>query len=218
MSIRQAIQLNNQAVSLLESKRFSEAIPVACAAMEVFQKQTTPTGEQVHLHDNDFVDRCILSRNRDCISDSRNTMDEEYTYGHGIMLPLNTVDGTLIIPVLIFNCALSHHLAARHCNEHATSQQFLNRARSLYTLAYNELNQDQNLIFQAVVVNNVGAIHKSLGNYEEAQACFDYLTSMLMMMIYYTEETSSGENNYRQHVQGFWKNILGNERSTAPAA
>ncbi|CAJ1925409.1 unnamed protein product [Cylindrotheca closterium] len=219
MSYREAIQLNNQATSLLESKRFDEAILVACAAMEVFQKQT-PTAEKVSLCGNDFVDQCMLSRHRDCDCDS-NTMDEEYTYEHGIVLPLNTMDGTVITPVLIFNCALSHHLAARHCNDHAIcSQHFLNKAQRLYTLAYDQQDQDQNMIFQAVIVDNIGVIRKILGNEEEAQACFEHLTSMLMMMIYCTEDDSClGENKYRQHVQGFfWMNILENQRSLAPAA
>ena len=54
ISIKQVIQLNNKAVSLLESKRFSEDIPVSCAALEVFQKQT-PAVEQGYLCGNDLL-------------------------------------------------------------------------------------------------------------------------------------------------------------------
>ncbi|CAJ1925459.1 unnamed protein product [Cylindrotheca closterium] len=221
MIYREAIQLSNQVASLLESKRFYQAILVACTAMEVFQKQT-PTAEKASLSGHDFIDPCMaFCCNRDCASDSRSTMDEEYTYEHGIILPLNTIDWTAITAVLIFNCALTHHLAAGHCYDHVTSQHFLKKSLRLYTLAYNEQDrQDQNIMFQAAIVNNVGLIHKRLGSQEEAQACFDFLTTMIVMMRVSSTEGDSclGEDKYRQHVQDFWKNILGNKRSVAPAA
>ena len=207
MDIKQAILLNNQAASLLESNRLSEALCVSCAAMEMFQKQRS-SGEHVSFDGKGTIDQFMLALG-DFSSDDTN---DDFVYERGVVLPLNVLDRTVITPVLIFNCALCHHLGARHCNDFATSQAFLSKANRLYEIAYSEQDHDFNTIFKFAIVNNVGVIHKELGSYEEAEACFDNLTSI--MMIY----TVSGENKYLQPVRGFWRNVLGNGRSIAPAA
>ncbi|KAL3933744.1 MAG: hypothetical protein SGBAC_010263, partial [Bacillariaceae sp.] len=103
------------------------------------------------------IDQHMLASGGDCSSDDTT---DDFVYGHGVVLPLNTLDGTVITPVLIFNC---HHLGARRCNECSTSQAFLNKARRLYEIAYSEQDHDFNTLFKFAIVNNVGEIHKQLG-------------------------------------------------------
>lgn len=211
MSIQQAIHRNNQVASLLESNRFSEALCVSCAAMELFQNHQRYTAKQVSFGGKDIIDRYIFARGRDCSSDDET--NDDFIYEHAVVLPLNVLDGTIITPVLIFNCALCHHLmGARHCKDFATSQPFLEKARRLYNIAYSEQDDDFNTLFKFVIVNNVGIIHKKLGSHEENDACFDHLTSIMMIYVVL------GESKYLQPIQGFWKNILGNGRSIAPSA
>ncbi|KAL3932108.1 MAG: hypothetical protein SGBAC_011002 [Bacillariaceae sp.] len=209
MDIKEAIHLNNQVASLLESNRFREALYVSCTAMELFQNQQSTAKQGSFGGNKSAIDQHMLASGGDCSSDDTS---DDFVYGHGVVLPLNTLDGTVITPVLIFNCALCHHLGARHCNEYSTSQAFLNKARRLYEIAYSEQDQVWNTLFKFAIVNNVGVIHKQLGSNEEAEACFNHLTSISMVY------SISDESKHLQCVQGFWKNVLGNGSSIAPAA
>mmetsp|Transcript_35110 Transcript_35110/g.85052 ORF Transcript_35110/g.85052 Transcript_35110/m.85052 type:complete len:212 (-) Transcript_35110:128-763(-) len=211
MSIERAIQLSNQAVSCLETKCFDEAILSSCAAMEVFQ-QSRHMAEQVPSQQgNDFIDQCILTQGTKSSSDQTIIMDE-FIYEHGIVLPMIAMDETVVTPVLIYNCALSHQLAARHCNDDRTHKVFLEKAASLYQIAFKEQDEGLNAIFKFAILNNIGVIHKMLDRSEAAKACFDYLVSWMMIYIH------TDNSKYLRLVQGFWGNVLGNGRETAPAA
>jgi len=209
MTIEKAIQLSNQAVSFLESKSFEEAILSSCAAMEIFQQSRHMAEQVLSRQGNDFIDQCIL--NHDKTSSSDQTIMDEFIYEHGIVLPINTMDATVITPVLIFNCALSYQLAARHCDD-GTHQAFLDKAASLYQIAYKDQDQGLNAIFKFAILNNIGVIHKMLDRSEAAKACFDYLVSMMMIYV------ATDNCKYLRLVQGFWNNVLGDGRETAPAA
>mmetsp|Transcript_35130 Transcript_35130/g.85078 ORF Transcript_35130/g.85078 Transcript_35130/m.85078 type:complete len:209 (-) Transcript_35130:128-754(-) len=208
MSIEKAIQLSNQAVSFLENKCFEQAILSSCAAMEVFQQSRHRAEQVLSRQGNDHIDQCIIGQDK---SSSDQTIMDKFIYEHGIVLPMNTMDATLITPVLIFNCALSYQLAARHCDDD-THQAFLEKAASLYQIAYKDQDQDLNTIFKFAILNNIGVIHKMLGRSEAAKACFDYLVSIMMTYV------AADNSKYLRLVQGFWNNVLGNGRETAPAA
>mmetsp|Transcript_35118 Transcript_35118/g.85063 ORF Transcript_35118/g.85063 Transcript_35118/m.85063 type:complete len:211 (-) Transcript_35118:83-715(-) len=210
MNTERAIQLSNQAVSFLESKSFEEAILSSCAAMEIFQQSRHMAEQVLSRQGNDFIDQCILNHDKTSSSD-QTIMDDDFIYEHGIVLPMNTFDATVITPVLIFNCALSYQLAARHCDD-GTHQAFLDKAASLYQIAYKDQDQDLNTIFKFAILNNIGVIHKMLDRSEAAKACFDYLVSMMMIYV------ATDNCKYLRLVQGFWNNVLGDGRETAPAA
>mmetsp|Transcript_35129 Transcript_35129/g.85076 ORF Transcript_35129/g.85076 Transcript_35129/m.85076 type:complete len:211 (-) Transcript_35129:128-760(-) len=210
MNTERAIQLSNQAVSFLETKCFEQAILSSCAAMEVFQQSRHRAEQVLSRQGNDFIDQCIIGQDK---SSSDQTIMDEFIYEHGIVLPMNTFDATVITPVLIFNCALSYQLAARHCDDHGTHRiALLERAASLYQVVYNGQDQELNTIFKCAILNNVGVIHKMLGRSEAAKACFDYLVSIMMTYV------AADNSKYLRLVQGFWNNVLGNGRETAPAA
>ncbi len=156
----------------------------------------------------------MVNHDHDRKSPSDDSTMDAFIYEHGIVLPIpDTMDSTVAIPVLIFNCALCHQLLARHWNDRSASCNFLERAKDLYKLAYDQQDADENVIFKFAIANNIGVIHKKLGNYEESSRCFEHLVSLMMFYI----DVGAEESKHLQPVHGFWKNVLGNG-SIAPAA
>lgn len=124
------------------------------------------------------------------------------------------MDLNVVTPVLIFNCALSYQLlASSHRNDAQTSRSHHHRAMQLYRLAYALQNETSHAsLFKFVIVNNIGVIHKRLGDSEQASHCFDYLESMFMFLVVYV-----GRQSHRlvAAARDFWKNVT---ESMAPAA
>mmetsp|Transcript_35135 Transcript_35135/g.85084 ORF Transcript_35135/g.85084 Transcript_35135/m.85084 type:complete len:142 (-) Transcript_35135:450-875(-) len=140
---------------------------------------------------------------------------DEFIYEHGIVLPMNTTDATVITVVLLFNCALAHQLAARHCNYGSPTKALLERAESLYQIAYNgQALGLKNTIFKLAILNNVGVIHNTLGRGEAAKASFDRLVSLMMCYII----DSRNNKKHLRLVQSFWNNVWGGIQETAPSA
>ena len=213
MSIQQAIRLNNHAISLLKSKIFNNAVMISCDALQMFQQYQqsgAQSSSEEQEHNTVSIDRFMASDNHEKLPDES---IDEFIYEHGVFLPADTIDPTVIIPVLIFNCALSHQLLALHANNQRASRQFLDRARGLYQLAYEQLDENSNVLFKFTVVNNIGIVHKWLGNYQESKSCFEQLVSTMMIYV----DVGTEEIRQLQPIQGFWNNVM-EAGSMAPAA
>ena len=217
MSMQEAIQLNNQAVILLESKLFEDATVSSYAALETFQqyqRQQTPDDQEAS-HQNSYYSIDHLMSFHDSTSSS-DDMENEFIYEHGIALPRDIMDPNIITLVIVFNMALCHQLLAKQCANEDSSRIYLHRARQLYRLTHNLQDGAQIMlstsVFNFVVGNNLGVIHSKLGNYEEANEYFSHLVSM--MMIY--SVVFGEKNRLYASIQGFWKNVV--RESIAPAA
>ena len=103
--------------------------------------------------------------------------------------------------IILFNLALAYHLLGiEHDNQRA-----LQKALRLYELSYTvHIKEDLTLTaLQALaIVNNLGHVHRELGNLDNSRQCFENLLSSLMyVQISIDEETM-------QHVDGFTTNAV----------
>ena len=88
---------------------------------------------------------------------------------------------------IMFNLALAHHLNAVYgpsCgSSHGTST--LDQAISLYELAYTvQMQEDAELSveFTMAIINNLGHIHRLMGDEEKAAKCFGHLLSTILFL------------------------------------
>lgn len=117
---------------------------------------------------------------------------------------------------IMFNLALSHHLGAL-CGENNNDnvrQSKLDQAVALYELAYTvEMQEEADLSveFTMGIINNLGHLHRVMGNHEKSQQCFKHLLSTILFL------QSSGQTRCRteEFVQSVMHLIL---RETVAAA
>lgn len=120
----------------------------------------------------------------------------------------NTVEASVAI---MFNLALAHHLNALHgqCfgqqglmfsspfrTTHAVST--LEQAIALYELAYTvHMQEDAELSveFTMAIINNLGHIHRLMGDEEKSSQCFRHLLSTIMFLQSYGGANQSSPNN-----------------------
>jgi tetratricopeptide (TPR) repeat protein len=92
-----------------------------------------------------------------------------------------TVEASIAI---MFNLALAHHLNALYCPSNRTAST-LEQAIALYELAYTVHMQEDvelSIEFTMAIINNLGHIHRLLGDEEKASQCFRHLLSTILFL------------------------------------
>jgi tetratricopeptide (TPR) repeat protein len=92
-----------------------------------------------------------------------------------------TVEASIAI---MFNLALAHHLNALH-SLFNRPMSTLKQAIALYELAYTvQMQEDAELSieFTMAIINNLGHIHRLLGDQEKANQCFRHLLSTILFL------------------------------------
>ena len=138
--------------------------------------------------------------------------NEQYMYSHGIVIPSN-LDSRCIPSVILFNLALSHHLAAAARPSHQ-KRFLLEKAVRLYVLAYTFQSKlgCSNVLFTLATSNNLGLIHTELEHSDMSKQCFDHLLSVLMLVV------DSQNGNRVGHLDGFVQNVVSLSSKDCPAA
>ena len=208
MSLRNIIELNNEAVSLLACQQFRAAIRLTTSAMQHQLQVLTGSAQQRSTHTHTAIDGCMMMSDR---IPSVGASDDTFVYQNGILLPSNITDISVILPILLFNAALAQQLfSASSSDGQSMSQPALPRARRLYQLALSDHCDCCNPAFRVAVYNNVGVICRQIGG-EEGEALFDYLEAFALYLV------AAGRVHHIQKVNGFWANIRPSNRQ-APAA
>jgi tetratricopeptide (TPR) repeat protein len=102
--------------------------------------------------------------------------------------------------ILLYNLALAYHLSAI---DGQLCLKKLEKALSLYDLAYAIQKTELSILQIMAIVNNLGHIHTALGNQEQSQLCFKHLLSTVMLLKDYGEEGESVDS-----LDGFILNCL----------
>jgi tetratricopeptide (TPR) repeat protein len=92
-----------------------------------------------------------------------------------------TVDASIAI---MFNLALAHHLNAIY-GSFNRSLSTLEQAIALYELAYSvhmQEDADLNIEFTMAIINNLGHLHRLLGDEQKASQCFQHLLSTILFL------------------------------------
>jgi tetratricopeptide (TPR) repeat protein len=151
---------------------------------------------------------------------------QDYVFRRCIQIPISTEttiyfeSPLFIYVVIIFNLALAHQLSAMECSDGSESASLrLSKAAQLYELAFN-LQRDEcmedNALFSMATINNLALVYKSLNDSENAEKCFQYLLSILMLFVGCGEQTS-------EFVEYFFRNtashlVVFKDRTAAAAA
>ncbi|CAJ1938803.1 unnamed protein product [Cylindrotheca closterium] len=215
MSIQIVINQNQQTISFLEAKDYDSAIVSSSFALEWLgsippimsqqDEEILHSGSSSSSSPESSFDQCMLLTSIPEGDDQFGTLTFMYT--RAILLPSNVTDHGIITPILIFNAALAHHLAAMRKDER--SPQYLDRAMQLYTLVYHSQDVMENPLFHFVVYNNAALIDLQIGgNQDTWKAYFRHLVHIYMILV---DESCISE---LRHIQGF----LGSLLTTKPAA
>lgn len=102
----------------------------------------------------------------------------------------------------LYNLALTHHLSALDQPE---PEPFLRKALSLYELAYAihvSEHVELTILQSMAIVNNLGHLHRQLGDQKKSQQCFETLLTTLMLV------KDCGENESHHLLDGFMSNVI----------
>lgn len=189
---QEAIRQNNNAVAMMKSGNYQQAICEFSNALKYFRGLLALShGQEQELKIN--MDQC-MTQSQPTLGDG-----QPYLYDHGIKIPPAMVcignqaaASIMCSSMIVFNLALAYQLSATKC---ATSKQsLLSRAGRLYEVAskvQQELAQESNVIFALAICNNLGIVHAQLQDNERSIKCFQHLLSMLMIVT-----TRSGPQEY----------------------
>ena len=210
MSLRNIIEWNNEAVSLLACQQFRAAIRLTTSAMQQLQV-LTGSAQQRSTHTHTAIDGCMMMSDR---IPSVGASDDTFVYQNGILLPSNITDISVILPILLFNAALAQQLfSASSSDGQSMSQPALPRARRLYQLALSDHCDCCNPAFRVAATNNLGVLCRQIGgdDHEEGEALFDYLEAFALYIL------TTGRAHQIRKVNGFWANIRPGSRRAAAA-
>jgi tetratricopeptide (TPR) repeat protein len=114
--------------------------------------------------------------------------------------------GVTLMMIIIFNLALAHHLVSILPSQHSrffpfsssksdlqARQKCLSKALQLYELFYQLQMERQIFSTQAMlaVANNVGEIHRFVGNQDKYELCLQHLMSCIMLVVEDHRESSA---------------------------
>lgn len=126
--------------------------------------------------------------------------DGGYVYRQPIFCPptfsqAGHYPGVTLLVIIIFNLALAHHLLSiskYHECQPRGRRQTLSKALQLYELFYQLLMEREIFSTQAMlaVANNVGEIHRIVGNHSKHIVCLEHLMSCIMLVV--EDHQSSG--------------------------
>lgn len=163
--------------------------------------------------DSDTLDQCMLLTNVN--EDETNaTCDWNlFTYDNGISLQLITMaDPVTMVPVLIFNAALSCDLLARQAVGANSSHHHFEQAKQLYAMAHTASDIKKNPLFHFVVANNAAVMERRLdGDLETWNSNIQSLKSQFAVLV------DQGCPRRLRQIGGFIMNIFPTILS-APAA
>ncbi|CAJ1934732.1 unnamed protein product [Cylindrotheca closterium] len=202
---------NQKTLASLQAKDFDGAVQSASCALRDLKRDIgsfdgIPPADEIA---GDALDQCMHLNKVGCSISTDAT--SPFIYDRGIILPSTMEDGAIMTTVLVFNAALANHLLAISENNDR-SLKYLHRARQLYQLAHEGQDIDQNFLFHFAVINNLALIDQSLGDAESSQKSFEYLISVIMILI--TQEQSA----IVSQLSGFLVNMPFSIKATAAAA
>jgi tetratricopeptide (TPR) repeat protein len=156
-----------------------------------------------------FVQGChkVSSSDDDSSSSSPSHDDGGYVYRRPIFCsPTFSQEGhypgvTLLL-IIIFNLALAHHLLSISINQPHACHETLSRALQLYEVFY-QLQMEREIFSTQTtlaVANNVGEIHRIVGNHSKYILCLEHLLSCIMLVV--EDQQSSGSSSSTTSISG----------------
>jgi tetratricopeptide (TPR) repeat protein len=194
-----AQMLNDEAALLIQQGAFHEAIPHLVRALRLYE-QVADAYVACTCH-HCCLESCIARSKRDPPSSCMevpSSDDDDVCYATGSYVYRQAIycaptfsheghhPGVTLMMIIIFNLALAHHLASiayPQSNEMRRDQ--LSKALQLYELFYKLQMEREIFSAQAMlaVANNVGEVHRVVGNHSKYRMCLEHLMSCIMLVV-----------------------------------
>jgi hypothetical protein len=144
--------------------------------------------------------------------------------------------GVTLLLIIIFNLALAHHLLSISPFQSKACHETLSKALQLYEVFYQLQMEREIFSTQAMlaVANNVGEIHRIVGNHSKYRLCLEHLLSCIMLVVEdhlsgssppFTDPSISGHETplriscHTEEMEGFLRNasqlVLNNNCASA---
>jgi hypothetical protein len=115
-------------------------------------------------------------------------------------------DAQVVFSVAVFNLALAHHLGGMEDTPSSTN--LLQKAAKLYEFGVHIQEGQQSddystgILFFLATLNNLGDVHRRLGNTMKSEQCFGQLLSILMFL------NDSGEQSSSSNLEMFFRSTF----------
>lgn len=119
---------------------------------------------------------------------------------------------------ILFNLALSYHLAAMEASSDIKQKKLLKKALTFYKLAYTMMQDTHNngVMETMAIANNLGHVQLTVGDMDKAKQCYEHLLSTIMFV------TDCGDRQSIRHFDGFFHSVqtvvLSSHKQAAQAA
>jgi hypothetical protein len=198
-----AQKLNEHAAFCIEVGYYERAIPVLVEALHLAEEAHNNIEEDNCRCEDCSLESCMIfgqislpqcaTPTKKCQSLSDESEDT-FVYRQPIRLtPQSTQEGhnmaSTLTMIITFNLALAYHLTA--IEKGWINRDSLQKVLQLYELAYRWqlLEDDQgnaqvnSLSFTMILANNLGEIHRAVGNHTKYILCLQHLLSTAMMVV-----------------------------------
>jgi hypothetical protein len=188
-------ELNNKAILLLHDGKYEEAIQILACALHATKRHMDDDSKgqeqeekmRLDLDKLLVIQSPVVACEEDLVQHEQQGLTA-YVCNRAIVIPhcsnLKSAYESSILcgTIVIFNLALSYHLAAKGSPKRKV---YLHKAAKLYELAYN-LHIEHNMksvIFSMATINNLGLVHEALRHTESSRRCFQHVLSTMMCLI-----------------------------------
>jgi tetratricopeptide (TPR) repeat protein len=197
-STQQVVLLNNGAAALFETENYDEAVSMLKQAFAMNKSLVLVKKETSRSNNNNNVlHKCCTSTVPDDTMTGDDDSSEDYIYRKPITIAVTSAINAgydihvTLSAIIIFNLALAHHLSGMFLKYDANrNSENLEKAVTLYSLALQVVVAEQRRLasdvtmFLLAIFNNIGHIHKTLGETKVANSFFE---RMLITLLYLSE-------------------------------
>lgn len=244
--------LNDRGAHFIEQGEYGQAIEDLVTALKVYE--TIAGLDEACTCVRCQLDSCVsssrqkkqLSFSSGCQKASSSDIDSSstspndnggYIYRRPIFCPPTFSQqghhpGVTLLLIITFNLALAHHLISISPCQSQACHETLSRALRLYEVFY-QLQMEREIFSTQTtlaVANNVGEIHRIVGNHSKYRICLEHLLSCIMLVV--EDQQSSGSpssststsvfsttNCQTEEMEGFLRNasqlVLNNNCASA---
>jgi tetratricopeptide (TPR) repeat protein len=209
---------NNRAAALFETEKYDEAISMlkkALAMNKSIMLVKKETSQSNNYNYNVLHKSCCTSPVHDDTMTGDDDSSKDYIYQKPITMAVTfTINAgydihvTTLSAIIVFNLTLVYHLSGLFLKDDATTNTAnLEKAVQLYSIALQVVATEQRRLasdmtmFLLAIFNNIGHIHKTLG---EAKVANSFFEQMLITLLYWNE--CQGWEGSKSSSEDFFQN------------
>jgi tetratricopeptide (TPR) repeat protein len=217
-----AQKLNEHGAFCIEVGYYERAIPALVEALHLAEQAHVNNKEDTCRCEHCSLESCMIfsqsnlqqsaTQSKKCQSLSDESDEEAFVYRQPIRVTPQSMQaghnmGSTLPMIITFNLALAYHLPTIE-EEGPINRDSLQKVLQLYELAYRWQLEDQcneqvnSLSFTMTLINNLGGIHRAVGNHSKYVMCLQHLLSTMMFVV----DCNDREEDSAIQMDGFFRN------------